>query len=269
MRGNSLVRTGAALALMALLAITLLAGCGSSTKTLQSGTLSMGSEMPYPPFESMEGTKPVGFDVDLAQAIAKKMGLKLGVISAEWDGIITGLEDGKYDIIMTAMPITEERKKQINFSDPYIDSDQSIVVVKGSPIKNQAGLKDKVVGVQSETTGQVEAEKIQQAGGLKKIQKFPTVPQVFEALERGKVDAVIHDFPSSSYLSMKNGKTTIVAKIPTNEKYGIGINKTNTTMLTDINKALQEVKDDGTYAVIYKKWFGTAPPAASSSATTP
>jgi len=267
MRGKSLLRIGVVLTLAALLAVPFLAGCGSSSKTVQSGKLSMGSDTSYPPFESMEGTKPVGFDVELAQAIAKKMGLQLNVISTAWDGIIPGLKTNKYDVIMSAMTITADRKKQINFSNPYIDSDQSIAVVKGSPIKSQADLKGKVVGVQIDTTGQFEAEKIQKAGGLKEIQKFDTILVAFEALEQGKVDAIINDFPVNSYISLKRGKTVVIAKIPTNEQYGIGIAKTNTSLLTNVNKALQEVKDDGTYAVIYKKWFGTAPPASSSAPT--
>jgi ABC-type amino acid transport substrate-binding protein len=265
MRDQRLLRIGVLLTLAALLAVPFLAGCGLSIKTVQPGKLTMGSDTSYPPFESLEGTKPVGFDVELAQAIAKKMGLQLKVISTTWEDIIPGLEAHKYDVIMTAMPINADREKQINFSDPYIDSDQSIAVVKGSPIKNQAGLKGKVVGVQSETTGQVEAEKIQQVGGLKEIRKFSTIPVAFEALQQGKIDAIINDFPVNSYISMHSGKTTVVSKIPTNEKYGIGIAKTNASMLNEVNKALQEVKDDGTYAAIYKKWFGIAPPPSSSA----
>jgi glutamine transport system substrate-binding protein len=259
MKRSKWLSTSIGLLVVALMVVPLAAGCGSSGATITSGKLSMGSDTSYPPFESMEGTKPVGFDVELAAAIAKKMNLELEVISTAWDGIIPGLKTKKYDIIMSAMTITPERQKQISFSNPYINSDQSIAVVKGSPIKTQADLKDKVVGVQIDTTGQFKAEEIQKAGGLKEIQKFDTILVAFEALEQGKVDAIINDYPVSSYVSTKRGKTQVVAEIKTDEKYGIGIRKDNTDMLTNVNKALQEVKDDGSYATIYKKWFGTAP----------
>lgn len=260
MRAKTLVKAAIGLLIVAALAVPFAAGCSSSGQTIQSGKLLMGSDTSYPPFESMQGTKPVGFDVELAQAIAKKLGLQLNVISTAWDGIIPGLKTNKYDVIMSAMTITPDRKKQINFSSPYIDSDQSIAVVKGSPIKSQADLKGKVVGVQIDTTGQFKAEEIQKAGGLKEIQKFDTILVAFEALEQGKVDAIINDYPVNEYVSQTRGKTNVVARIKTNEQYGIGVSKKNTELLEKINGALKDLKDDGTYTAIYKKWFGVAPP---------
>lgn len=245
--------------LAALLIAPMIAGCGTTSATLKSGKLTMGSDTSYPPFESMEGSKAVGFDVDLATEVAKRMGLELEVISTAWDGIIPGLKTNKYDIIMSAMTITPERQEQIDFSTPYIDSDQSIAVKKGSEIKTQADLKDKVVGVQIDTTGQFEAEEIQKAGGLKEIQKYDTILVAFEALEQGKIDAILNDYPVNSYISMKRGKTEVVEKVKTDEKYGIGIRKGNDKILEEVNKALQEIKDDGTYVTIYKKWFGAEP----------
>ena len=249
------------LLLAALLAIPLIAGCGGvSGQTLQPGKLTMGSDTSYPPFESMEGSKPVGFDVEIAQAIAKKLGVTLDVISTAWDGIIPGLKTKKYDIIMSAMTITPDRQKQITFSDPYIDSDQSIAVANNSTIKSQADLKGKVVGVQIDTTGQFKAEEIKKAGGLKEIQKFDTIMVAFEALEQGKVDAIINDYPVYMYISGKRGKTNVITKIKTNEQYGIGVRKDNTDLLKSINGALKTIRDDGTYTTIYKTWFGVAPP---------
>jgi polar amino acid transport system substrate-binding protein len=260
MRGKRLMTAALGLVLVALLAVPFVAGCGSSGYTIKEGKLLMGSDTAYPPFENMENNKAVGFDVDIAEAIADQLGLQLEVISTAWDGIIPGLKSNKYDIIMSAMTITEDRKKQINFSDPYIDSDQSIAVVTGSPIKSEADLKDKVVGVQLDTTGQFKAEEIQKAGGLKEIQKFDTILLAFQALEQGKVDAIINDYPVSQYICVTRGnKTAVVAKIKTDEQYGIGINKDNTELLNKVNDALQKVKDDGTYNEVFMKWFGVEP----------
>ncbi len=263
MERSRLVKAALSLLLVALVAVPVVAaGCGSSGLTLTSGKLTMGSDTSYPPFESMEGTTPVGFDVELAGVIAEQMGLELEVISTAWDGIIPGLKTNKYDIIMSAMTITPERKKEINFSDPYIDSDQSIAVTNDSKIKTEEDLKDKVVGVQIDTTGQTKAEEIQPKVGIKEIQKFDTILVAFEALEQGKVEAIINDYPVNMYVSKKRGKTKVVTKIKTNEQYGIGVNKKNTELLDKINEALKKVKEEGKYANIYKQWFGSAPPAS-------
>lgn len=249
------------LLMVALLAAPFVAGCGEKSVTITSGVVTMGSDTAYPPFESMEGSKAVGFDVDVAEAIAKKLDLKLEVIPTAWDGIIPGLKAKKYDIIMSAMTITPEREKQINFSTPYIDSDQSLAVVKGSSIKGEADLKDKIVGVQLDTTGQFKAEEIQPTVGIKEIQKFDTILLAFEALEQGKVDAIINDYPVNQYISTLRGKTEVVTKIKTDEKYGIGVSKENSALLEKINTALADVKADGTYEEIYMKWFGVSPPS--------
>jgi lysine-arginine-ornithine-binding protein len=260
MRGKRFLTAVVGFLLVALLAVPFMAGCGESAYVIKAGQLQMGSDTAYPPFENMDGNKAVGFDVDLANAIAGKLGLKLEVTSILFDGAIPALKTKKFDIIMSAMTINEKREKQINFSDPYIDSDQSIAVAKGSPIKTEADLKDKVVGVQLGTTGMDKAEEIQKAGGLKEVRKFDTTLLAFEALEQGKIDAIINDYPVSLYIGKTRGNTEVVAKIKTDEKYGIGIRKGNEELLEKVNKALADLKADGTYATIYEKWFGVAPP---------
>jgi len=245
----------------ALVPAALVAGCGGTTTTgakvttLKRGILMMGSDIPYPPFEFKEGDKVVGFDVDIATEIAKRLNVKLDVVPTKWDVIISRLISDKYDIIMSAMPITPERSKEISFSDPYIDSDQSIAAKIGSPIKTEADLKDKVIGVWIDTPGQMTAEKMT---GLKEIREFDNIQLAFEALETGSIDAIINYYPINSYMSKKSGKTVVVQKIITNEKYGIGVKKDNSQLRLAINNELRKLKEDGTYNTIYKKWFGTS-----------
>jgi lysine-arginine-ornithine-binding protein len=261
MKGKRRLTAPTLMLVAALVLVALAAGCGGTTTTgakvttLKPGILMMGSDTTYPPFELMEGNKAVGFDVDVATEIAKRLNVKLDVIPTAWDGIIPGLKTDKYDIIMSAMTITPDRSKEISFSDPYIDSDQSIAVKKGSPIKTEADLKGKIIGVQIDTTGQMTAQKMT---GLKEIRKFDTILLAFEDLEMGRVDAIINDYPVNAYLSKKRGKTVVVAKIITNEKYGIGIKKSNSGLRLAINEQLTKMKEDGTYDTIYKKWFGTS-----------
>ncbi len=241
-----------------------LTGCGEKKTTedkkiavvvMKEGKLTMGSDTTYPPFETIDNSgKPVGFDVDVATEIASRLGVELDVISVKWEGIIPGLKTGDYDVVMSAMTITPERQAEIDFSDPYIDSNQSISVQKGNTsIKSEADLAGKVVGVQVDTTGQFTAEEIQ---GVKEIRKFDTILLAFEDLELGRVDAVLNDYPVNTYLSKTRGKTDVVVTITTDEQYGIGIKKGNDQLLEAINQALADMKADGTYDVIYKKWFG-------------
>lgn len=248
-----------------ILSAVMMAGCGKEEKkeekpetrvtTIQEGKLLMGSDTTYPPFETIDDKgEAVGFDVDIAREIARRLGLELEVVSVKWEGIIPGLKTGNFDILMSAMTITEERKQEIDFSDPYIDSDQSIAVVKGrTDIAGPEDLVGKVVGVQVDTTGQFTAEKIE---GIAEIKKYDTIILAFADLELGRIDAVLNDYPVNAYICKDRGKTEVVATIKTDEKYGIGVKKGNTQLLEAINRALAEMKADGTYDRIFEKWFG-------------
>lgn len=261
MRGRNVIKVVTVLVVAGLALAVLLPGCGNKDEattakvtTLVKGVLSMGSDTVYPPFESMEGNKAVGFDVDLATEIAKRLGLELEVISVDWTGIIPGLKADKYDMLMSAMTITPERSEQIDFSTPYIDSDQSISVKSdNTTIKSEADLAGKTVGVQIETTGEMTAEGI---AGIGEVRKYDTILEAFEDLKLGRVEAVINDYPVNSWIAKNQGGTMVVKVIKTDEKYGIGIKQGNTELLDAINQALADIKADGTYDTIYTKWFG-------------
>ena len=170
--------------------------------------LLVGSDTAFPPFETMNGTTAEGFDVDLAAAIAKEMGLKSEFLSQKFDTLIPTLKaGGKFDVIMSGMTITDERKKEIDFSNPYIDSNQSIAVVKGKgytkiPVGDTAAIQKamtgKIIGVQSGTTGEAWAKENLKAA--KQIIPFDDTLAAFSALQAGKVDAVVNDLPVSAYL---------------------------------------------------------------------
>ncbi len=252
---------------LVLVTMALVAGCGEEKEeekkeekkvavtTLEEGKLLMGSDTTYPPFESIgDDGEPEGFDVDIATEIADRLGLELEVITTAWEGIIPGLKTDKYDIIMSAMTITDERKAEINFSDPYIDSNQSIAVKKGNTdITGPEDLAGKVVGVQVDTTGQFTAEEI---AGIAEIRKYDTILLAFQELELGRIDAIMNDYPVNAYLSKIRGQTEIAATVATDEQYGIGVKKGNSELLEAINGALEDMMADGTYDEIFEKWFG-------------
>ncbi len=161
-----------------------------------------------------------------------------------------------FDLIASAMTITDERKKEIDFSDPYIDSNQSLAVKKGSTIKSINELSGKKVGVQSGTTGESLAK--EKAKGATLV-PFKTATDAFAALQAGNVDGVVNDLPVTAFLVKDPArKAKLVEEIPTGEQYGFGISKDNPELLKAVNDALKTLKDDGTYQQIYDKWFGTA-----------
>jgi polar amino acid transport system substrate-binding protein len=267
MSRKSLFAVMALMLALVLVATMFAAGCGEKEEekeedkeevtvtTLQEGKLLMGSDTTYPPFESIgDDGEPEGFDIDIATELADRLGLDLEVVTTAWEGIIPGLKTDKYDIIMSAMTITEERLAEIDFSDPYIDSNQSIAVRKGTTdITGPEDLAGKIVGVQVDTTGQFTAEEI---AGIKEIRKYDTILIAFQELELGRIDAIMNDYPVNAYLSKLRGQTEIAATITTDEQYGIGVKQGNDELLEAINAALADMMADGTYDEIFEKWFG-------------
>lgn len=228
---------------------------GATVTTIDEGKLTVGSDTTYPPFESIEDGEAVGFDIDIAEEIAKRLGLELQVDTVAWEGIIPGLKTENYDVIMSAMTITDERMEEIDFCDPYINSNQSICVSNDNEdIKGPEDLAGKVVGVQVETTGQYTAEEIE---GIAEIVKFETILLAFEDLELGRIDAIMNDYPVNAYLSNIRGETKVIGTIQTDESYGIGVKMGNDALRGAINDALKEMMEDGTYDEIFDKWFGT------------
>jgi len=232
---------------------------GTGVKTINDGKLTIGADTAFPPFETMSGTIAEGFDVDLAAAIAKHLGLTSEFRSEKFDTLIPQLKaGGKFDVIMSAMTITAERKKEIDFSDAYIDSNLAVAVRKGSTIRRDADLAGKKVGVQSGTTGETWAkENIKGAT----IIPFDDTLVAFAALRAGRVAGIINDLPVTAFIVRNPERDAeIVQEIPTGEQYGIGVSKESSELLNALNDALASVTRSGEYARIYRKWFSAEPP---------
>src|SRR5690606_19821949 len=140
-------------------------------------------------------------DVDLCTALAKKMGLTLETVSTAWDGIIPALLSDRYDIIMSAMSITEERLEQVNFTNPYLPGILAISAPIDKPVTTKEELVGKIVGVQVDTTGQFAVEEIQ---GVKEIKKYATILEAFMDMAAGRVECVVNDEPVNAYIIQTN-----------------------------------------------------------------
>jgi ABC-type amino acid transport substrate-binding protein len=222
-------------------------------------TITVASDIAYPPFEYTENGEAVGFDIDLMNEIGERAGFTPEYQNVTFDGIIGGLGSNLYDASISAMTITPEREEQIDFSDPYFNADQSLLVPSDGDIQSVDDLGEAVVGVQLGTTGASKAEEFQADGKLAEVRTFDTIEDAFAALENGQVDAIINDLPvSQAEADASDGALEVVETIPTGEQYGVAF-PTDSELVEPTNQALQEIKDDGTYVKIYKQWIGTEP----------
>ena len=219
--------------------------------------LRVGSDVAYPPFEYVdeETGEFIGFDMDLIREVGRRLGMQVEIINTAWEGILPGLLAGHYDVVISAMTITDERAQVVDFSDPYFATGQVIVVrADDTSVNEPADLAGKVIAVQIGTTGQFAAERIE---GVARIDHYPTMPEAFLALRLGRADAAVADELVAIEEARANpGVLKVVGKPFTVEFYGIAMRKGRDELLRGINRALAQIKADGTYDELYAKWFG-------------
>lgn len=237
-----------------LLSLNIFAAEGKSLKIAVDTT--------YPPmeFESVDG-KIIGLDVDLAKAMAKAMGRTPEFVVMPWDGILAGLQSNRYDIIMSSMNITDERKKQVDFVE-YIRMGQVFVVKKtGKQVKAEKELAGLTVAVQADTTSFEAVEGFKKAGiAIKDIKAFKGATEAFQALKAGQADVIVIDEAVGFYYAGLDAKTFIISGTAMKpEPIGIAVRKADKALHADLTKALATIKKNGTFNKIYKEWLKTEP----------
>jgi polar amino acid transport system substrate-binding protein len=229
--------------------------------TLEEGILTVGTDMPYAPFESREGGEVVGFDADIINEIASRIGLETTWVDSPFDTIFTDLASGQFDVVISGATITPEREEQVNFSIPYFRSLQALTVQEGSDIGSFDDVGDgHVVAVQSGTTGEIWVEDNLVPNGAE-IRAYPDYPPLYTALEAGQVDAVVFDESSAVPEVAASKGIEIVDTVDTEEAYGIAVDPNNPDLLDAVNEAFQAMIDDGTYDEIYSS-YPTCPEGA-------
>ena len=220
--------------------------------TATPGVLVMATNAEFPPYEFHEGNEIVGIDAEIAAAIAEKMGCTLEIEDIAFDSIIAEVDSGKADLGLAGMTVTEDRKKNVDFSDTYAHSSQVIIVPEGSEITSVDALEGLTVGVQTGTTGDIYASDDE---AIAAIERYSKGMEAVMALQQNKVDAVIIDRATAqAYLAEVDG-LTIVDESYTDEDYAAAVKKGNTALLDNINKALSELKADGTLDAIVAKYI--------------
>ena len=230
----------------------------SSLSTVSSGTLTVCSDVPYPPFEDFDESSESGFkgfDIDIVQAIADGLELELAVKDSSFDALQSGqaLNAGQCDMAASAMTITEERKAALDFSEGYYDSQQSLLVPEGSDIASIDDLDGVKVGVQQGTTGKAYAE--ENATGAELV-SFPSDAEMFQAIKAGQVDALLQDLPVNIN-HQDAGGFSVVETYSTDESYGLAMKKGSTELVDAVNEQLAEMREDGSYQEIYDTYFAT------------
>lgn len=242
------------------LVITILAltACRKETadsleRVTESGKLTVVGSGGYPPFNYMEDGKVVGFDVEVGAEIAKRLGVELNYVTSDWDGLIEGLRNKRYDAILGSMAITEERSKVVDFTDPYYYSGAQLFVLDGSGVASSGDMSGKTIAV---ATGTNFVEDAKALGA--EVSYYQDDNATMMELVNGRVDGVITDrlVGLSAMKEIAGGENIVMAdNLLRLEKMGIAINKDDKELLNRMNEILQEMRDDGTLKEISLKWL--------------
>ncbi|MGY4788915.1 MULTISPECIES: transporter substrate-binding domain-containing protein [unclassified Bacillus (in: firmicutes)] len=247
------------LLIMGLIVVLVMAACGSKSGSGSGegkGTYKIGIDTTYPPFEFEKGGQYEGIDVDLINAIAKDQGFKVELEAMDFSGIIPAMQAGQLDVGMGGMSITDERKKKVDFSDPYFDAGLTVVVKKDSSIKLINDLKGKKLAVKNGTTGAKFAADNADKYGYEVVQ-FNDSPSMFQEVSNGNADALIEDYPVITYaIAQQDLKLKTVGDRLNGDQYGISVMKgKNQDLLKKINKGLENLKKNGEYDKIIDKYL--------------
>ncbi len=224
----------------------------------QSTGIKVATDATFPPFEIVdENTKELtGFDIDMMNAVAAKAGIKVEWVNINFDAVLSGVSQCQYDAAAAAITITDERKENALFTDPYINAGQIITVRKDqTDITSTSDLVGMTLGAQLGTTGEIEAQNIADAT----VKPYDSYDLAFLDLINGQIDAVIADYPTAlGFVGQNADKLMVTGEVFTNESYGIMVCNKNTELVEKLNKALAELKADGTISKLEQKWLAGA-----------
>ncbi|MFL0506090.1 substrate-binding periplasmic protein [Ureibacillus sp. 179-F W5.1 NHS] len=266
--------------LISLVAVTslILAACGTDTtkdskkeetnaleQIQQDGKMTVGIMGTYAPYNYLNENKEYdGFDVDIAKELANRLGVEAEFVAQDFSGLIPGLQKDKFDILVSQVTITEERQKQIDFTEPYITNQVKVIVKESNTdIQSKEDFKGKKIGVGLGTNDEtyLRTELMPEVGDFT-INTYDDVITTLKDLDAGRIDATINNVYALKPVIEENGYAIKAVGEPIkSDKAAVAVKKGNTELVDALNKALEEMKQDGTYEEIFMKWFEEAPPA--------
>jgi ABC-type amino acid transport substrate-binding protein len=230
--------------------------------TLTTGTLSVVSAYPDPPFELADGSEN-GFDIDLMRAICAHLGLGLHrerYLADNFDGIFDGLENGKYDAVISGATITPDRSAIVRFSQPYIEFNQGVAINRRltPKVSSAADLHGLTAGIQSGNTSDFVAKRWLAEGVIARIQYYPYdgIQSALADLNAGKIGLIIKLFPVISWLVKDHPDLEVAMQVPTHEELGIAFAKNNSGLCDAVNGALGALRSNGDFDKLHARWFG-------------
>lgn len=234
------------------------AAAAADLELVTEGTLTVCTDSPYPPMEFEENGEFTGFDIELMRAIAENLGLDTEVVNSGFDPITSGtaLASGQCDIAAASITITEDREENVDFTEPYFEAEQSLLVKEDGDITSLEDLAGQRIGVQSGTTGEAYAK--ENAPDDAEIVSFDNPGDIFVALEAGDIAGVVQDLVVNQGRVLEDDSVGVVETYQTDEQYGFAAEEGNTDLTGAVNDTLQTLRDDGTYDQIYQEWFGDA-----------
>ncbi|PTE19753.1 amino acid ABC transporter substrate-binding protein [Cereibacter changlensis JA139] len=229
--------------------------------------LTVGANVGNVPWEFQdESGAIVGFEVDLATEVGKRLGREVTIENIPFNGLFSAVQSGRIDMAMSSITITEKRLAEVSFAQPYYDSDQSLTVTAASGLKGLADLKDKVIGVDTGSTGDMWATEHQAEYGFGEIRRFEGLAPAMLDLGNGRIDGYISDIPALQYYAKDKPQFAVVERIPTGEQYSMMFAK-DAALAGEVSEVLSALKTEGFVQATHEKWFGAAPEASTSTAT--
>jgi len=213
-----------------------------------------------------DGGDIVGFEIDLVNAVAEKLGDTVRIENIPFNGLFSAVQSGRIDIATSSITITDERLESVSFAQPYYDSDQSLTARADSGIASLDDLDGKVIGVDTGSTGDMWATEQSAEYGFGDIRRYEGLAPAMLDLAAGRIDGYISDIPALLYYTKDKPELAVVQRIETGEKYSMMFAK-DAELAAEVNEALTTLKESGTVAELHEKWFGSAPEASTSTAT--
>lgn len=248
-------------ALGALAAVGLL---GAATAA-DAADLTVGANIGNVPWEFQDASGQfVGFEVDLVNEVAKRLGKTVAIENIPFQGLFAAVQSGRIDIATSSITITEKRLESVSFAQPYYDSDQSLTVATASGIKGLGDMKGKTVGVDTGSTGDIWASENQGQYGFADIRRFEGLNPAMLDLAAGRIDGYISDIPALLYYAKDKPQFAVVERIPTGEKYSMMFAK-DAPLASQVNEVLTALKNEGFIAALHETWFGAKADASTTT----
>lgn len=244
----------------------LLAGCSAESENTTDDSLEAILEeevfvlghTDYPPFGMLDEGESIGFDIDMAEEVTKRLGVELETKYIDWDSKQFELDNKNIDAIWNGFTITEAREKEVTFTQPYFDNHIVMMSLKGNTYESLDDLAGKVVGVELQSSGQIALEEKEDVNAsLKEMMKYTSVSEALMALKTGGIDVIVVDENFARYVSSKESELYEISEARFNpENYGVGLRKGSVALAEKIDEIIDEMIEDGSAGEISKKWFG-------------